>query len=240
MDSLNDAGRRAATIGSLAYLLSFAAQPAVYFSILEPLMGHATSTEIARNILAHETLFRVGIAGLVLSSVGIMIVSAAFYVILESLDRTLALVAMLSRLVYGLTWLLLSLNSLRALRLLTQPDNGAFPADQLALLAKLHLSGQDSYYVGLLFWSLAATVGSVLWCRSHIIPRALAVFGVIAGVWCAVCTLVFYIAPGFSDVVNLWLFDTPMLFFELTVCVILLYRSLFISSSVAARSGTGR
>jgi hypothetical protein len=75
---------------------------------------HAIPVETARNILTHETQFRVGIAGLVLNCVGIMVVSAVFYVVLGPVNRTLALTAMLSRLVYGMTWLLLSLNSFTA------------------------------------------------------------------------------------------------------------------------------
>ena len=239
MRRLNDVERHAATIAGLAYLLSFATLVAVNFGIFEPLAAHATPVETARNILTHETEFRVGIAGLMLNCVGIIVVSAAFYVVLEPVNRTLALTAMLSRLVYGITWLLLSLNSFTALRLLTQPEYRGFPADQLALLARVHLSGHDAYYVGLFFWALAVIIGAILWHRSQLIPRALAVFGAITGVWCAVCTLALYVDPRFSDFVNLWLFDTPMVLYELTLCGLLLSRNLYLSSGAAAPPRSG-
>ena len=234
MRSLSDGERQAATIAGLAYLLSFATLVAVNFGIFEPLVAHATPAEIARNILTHETQFRVGVAGLVLNCVGIMVVSAAFYVVLEPVNRMLALTAMLSRLVYGMTWLLLSLNSFTALRLLTQPEYRGFPADQLAVLARVQLSGHDAYYVGLLFWSLAVIIGAILWHRSQLVPRALAMFGAITGVWCAMCTMALYVVPRFADFVNLWLFDTPMVLYELALCSLLLFRNFYLSTGAAA------
>jgi hypothetical protein len=217
---------QAARVAGLAYLLSFATLIAVNFAILEPLVGHATPTEIARNVLAHQTLYRLGLTGLLINCAGILIASVGLYVVLEPVHRMWALAAMIGRLVYGLTWLLLAINAFTALRLLTQPEYRGLSADQLAILARLHLSGHDLYYVGLLFWSLAATIGALLWFRSEVIPRALAVFGALAGTWCTICTLALNVAPGFSNVVDLWLFDTPMVLFEIIVCSILLIRAV--------------
>ena len=105
-------------------------------------------------------------------------------------------------------------------------------------LAHLYLNGFDEYYVGLLFWTLAAAIGSYLWFKANYIPRSLAVFGLMSSVWCAVCTIVYYIFPGFADVVNLWWFDTPMVLFELALSFCLLFKR--VSYDVGTYSVTNR
>lgn len=92
-------------------------------------------------------------------------------------------------------------------------------------LFRLYLSGLDEYYVGLLFWALALTIGSYLWFTSKYIPRSLAVFGLMSSVWCVFCTLVYYIFPSFAEVLNWW-FDTPMVLFELALSVWLLVKGV--------------
>jgi hypothetical protein len=211
----------------LAYLISFATVVAVNFGIFARLIVGGNPSETARNILAHETLFRVGMVGDLVYCVGVVVLLIELYVILKPVSQNLALLAAFGRLVFGLTWLLVTLNLFTALRLLSDADYAhAFGPDQLAGLARLYLSGYDAYYVGLLFWGLGATVGSYLWFKSNYIPRALAAFGVISSAWCVACTFVFYIFPGFPKIVNLSWFDSPMAIFELALSFWLLFKGL--------------
>jgi hypothetical protein len=219
--------RRAARIAGLAYLLSFATVVSVNFGIFARLIVGDDPAQTARNILAHETLFRLGVAGDLLYCIGVVVVSAALYVVLKPVDQTLALLAALGRLVHGLTWLLVSVNLFTALRLLRRPEYAhVLPPDQLPVLARLYLSGFDQYYVGLLFWSLAATVGAYLWLKSAYVPAALAAFGVLASAWCVACTVALFLYPDFPRLVNLWWFDMPMVLFEIAVSFLLLFRGL--------------
>jgi hypothetical protein len=225
--AIDGSQRKAARIAGLAYLLSFVTVVSVNFGIFARLIVTADPAQTARNILAHETLFRVGLAGDVLYCIAVLIVSAAFYVVLKPVDQTLALVAAFGRLVNGFTWLLVTVNLFTALRLLSLPEYArAFPPDQLPVLARLYLSGFDQYYVGLLFWSLAATAGAYLWLKAAYVPRALAAFGVLASAWCAACTFVLFLFPDFPKLVNLWWFDMPMVLFEIALSVLLLFRGL--------------
>lgn len=98
-----------------------------------------------------------------MNGVGIVVQAAAFYMILEPVDRMLALLAAFARLAWAFTWMVVALNLFMMLRLL----EGGQPA-----LARLYLGGSDTYYVGLLFWSLAAAVGGYLFFKSKYIPRA--------------------------------------------------------------------
>jgi uncharacterized protein DUF4386 len=219
--------RRAAKIAGIACPLSFAVVVSVNFGIFQRLVGGDDPAQNARNILASERLFRVGLAGNLLYGVGVLVLSAALYVVLKPVGQNLALLATLGRLVHGFTWLLFTLNLFTALRLLTRPDYArAFSPEQLPSLARLYLSGFDHYYVGLLFWSMGATAGAYLWLESGYIPRWLAAFGVLASAWCAVCTFALFLFPGFPKLVNLWWFDTPMALFELALSFLLLFRGL--------------
>lgn len=227
ISTIDESQRTAARIAGFACLISFVTVVAVNFGIFARLMVRGNPAETARNILAHETLFRIGITGDVVYCVGVVVLLAALYVILKPVSQNLALFAAFGRLVHGLTWLLVAINLFTALRLLSDADFArAFGPDQLPVLARLYLSGFDAYYVGLLFWGLGATVGSYLWFKSNYIPRALAAFGVISSAWCAACTFVFYIFPNFSKVVNLWWFDLPMAIFELALSFWLLFKGL--------------
>ncbi len=225
--AIDGSQRKAARIAALACLISFVTVVAVNFGIFARLIVRGDPAQTARNILMHERLFRIGIAGDVLYCVGVVVLLTALYVVLKPVDQNLALLAAFGRLVHGLTWLLVTLNLFTALRLLSGADySRAFGPNQLPVLARLYLSGFDQYYVGLLFWALGATVGSYLWFKSKYIPRALAAFGVISSAWCAACTLVFYIFPDFPKVVNLWWFDSPMAVFELALSFWLLFKGI--------------
>jgi hypothetical protein len=121
----------------------------------------------------------------------------------------------------------MTLNLFTALRLLSGSDYlRALGAERLPVFARLFLSGFDAYYVALLFYGLGATVSSYLWFKSHYIPRALAVAGVISCLFCAGCTLAFLIVPDFTKVVNLWWFDSPMAVFEVATSLWLLIKGL--------------
>jgi hypothetical protein len=225
--TIDESQRTAASIFGLAFPISFAIVVAVNFGIFARLIVSGNPAETVRNILAHETLFRIGVAGDMVYCVGVIVVLTALYVILKPVSQNLALLAGFGRLVHGLMWLLVTVNLFTVLRLLRDPDySRAFGPNQFSALVRLYLSGYDAYYVGLLFWGLAATVGSYLWLKSNYIPRALAAFGVISSAWCAACTFVFYIFPDFPKVVNLWWFDVPMVTFELALSSWLLFKGL--------------
>jgi hypothetical protein len=225
--AIDDSQRKAARIAGLAFPISFITVVAANFGIFARLMVSGNPAQTAKNILAHETLFRIGVAGDMVYCLGVVVLLTALYVILKPVDQTLALLAALGRLVHAFTYLLVAINLLTALRLLSGADySRAFGPDQLPVLARLYLSGFDQYYVGLLFWALGATVGSYLWFKSNYIPKALAAVGVLSSAWCAACTIVLLIFPGFRSVVNWWWYDSPMGIFELALSFWLLFKGL--------------
>src|SRR6266481_6296149 len=223
-----DSQRTAAKVAGAAGLLAFALVVFGNYVLLEPLLVPRNAVDTARNILAHQTQFRLALICFVTYGIGAIVLLSALYVIFAPVNRGLALAGALFRLVFAILWLIAPLNSLAALRLLGDaPYLKVFEADRLQALARVQLAGSiDDYYVGLPFFGLAATVCAYLWLKSKYIPRALSIFGVIGSAWCVLCAFVYLIFPGFNKIVNDYLFDSPMALFELVVSVWLLFKGL--------------
>jgi hypothetical protein len=197
-----------------------------YLGIQARLIVAGNAAETARNIMAHERLFRINIACDLIYCAGVVVLLTALYVILKPVNQNLALVAALCRLVYALMWVVIAVNLLDVLRLLSGADYlRVFEADRLQALARLYL-GVPAYAVGLPFYGLASTVCSYLWFKSKYIPRALAAWGVISSVGCVTCAFANIIIPNFAKVVNPWWFDTPMAGFEMATGFWLLFKGI--------------
>ena len=83
--------RTAGKVAGLAYLLSFAVVVFAQFQIQDRLIVDRSAAETARNILAHERFFRVGIAFDLFYSLGTVVLLVALYVILRPVRHSAAL-----------------------------------------------------------------------------------------------------------------------------------------------------
>jgi len=231
--NIDNSQRTAAKVAGISGLLTVAIVVFANYVLLNPLIVPGNAVETARNIVAHETQFRITAVCFLIYSAGVVVLLAALYLILRPVNQGLALVGALFRLVFALLWLLTTLNMLGALRHLGSASYlQVFEADRLQTLARLHLAANfDDYYAGLPFFGLAATVCSYLWLKSNYIPKSLSIFGLISSAWCVVCALVFLIFPHFNKTVNDYWFDSPMALFELALSLWLLFKGLKLSES---------
>jgi hypothetical protein len=227
-DEIDNSQRTAAKIAGIAGLLAFALVVFGNYVLLEPLIVPRNAVDTARNILAHETQFRVALTCFIAYGIGTIVLLTALYGVLAPVNRGLALAGALFRLVFAMLWLIAPLNSLGALRLLGDASYlKVFEPDRLQALARVQVAGSfDDYYVGLPFFGLAATICAWLWLKSKYIPRGLSIFGVIGSAWCVFCAIVYLIVPDFARPVNPYWFDTPMALFELIVSFWLLFKGL--------------
>ncbi len=234
ISTIDESQRNAAKVAGFTFLSAMAIVVFANYGISFRLSVPGNAAETARNIMAHETLFRLNIVCNLIYLVNVVVLLTSLYVILKPVNRNLALVATFCRLVVALMWGVTALNMLGALRLLAGGTYLSFEADQLQTLARLHLdAGYDAYYIGLPFWTLASTVCSYLWFKSRYIPRTLAAFGVIASAWCVMCAFAFIVSPNFQNTVHPMWFDMPMVIFEMTLGFWLLFKGL--SPSVMAQ-----
>jgi len=228
MNMIDNSQQTAAKIAGVTGLLAVVIVVFGNYVLLGPLIVPRNAAETARNIMAHQTQVRAAVVCFLLYSANVVVLLAALYVILRPVDRILALIGALFRLVFAVLWLLATLNMLGSLRLLgTVPYLEVFQPEHVQALARLQIAANfDDYYIGLPFFGLAATICAYLWLRSGYIPKALAGFGVISSAWCVLCAFVFLVFPNFNKVVNDYIFDTPMAIFELVVSFWLLFKGL--------------
>jgi hypothetical protein len=238
---IQPAQQTAAKVAGIAYLVTFTIVVYVNFGIHERLIVEHDALETARNILTHERLFRIGIAGDLIYCAGVIVLLTALYVILKPVSQGLAMLAAFWRLIWVLMWLIMTLNLFDALRLMKSPDYmQGFEVERLQALARFQLgTSYDYYYVGLLFGSLASMVCSFLWFRSRYVPWSLSAFGIISSGFCVACTFVLYIFPTFDKVVNLWWFDTPMAVFDIILSFWLLLKGLQVPGVAQPRTQAG-
>src|SRR5437764_8707331 len=203
-NKIHSSQRAAAKVAGIAGVLAFALVVFGNYVLLGPLIIPRNAVDTARNILAHQTQFRLALICFITYGIGAIVLATALYVILAPVNRGLALAGALFRLVFAILWLIAPLNSLAALRLLGDaPYLKIFEAERLQALARVQLAGSfDDYYVGLPFFGLAATICAWLWLKSKYIPRGLAIFGVIGSAWCVLCGFVYLIFANFYKIVN--------------------------------------
>ena len=236
--TIDESQRTAAKIVGFSFLISIVIVMFGNLYLTADLIVPRDAVETARNILAHETRFRIALVCNLFYAANLVVLLAALYTILKPVDRNLALAAAGLRLLFVIMWALSALNMLDALTLLGDaPYLKAFGAEQLQALARVDLRGNyGAYYVGLPFYALASTLCSWLWLRSGFIPKPLAGFGLAASAWCVLCALVYLAYPGFEQIVGLWWFDTPMiLIFEVVLAFWLLIKGLAPADGVAPR-----
>src|SRR5207237_3078365 len=151
------------------------------YVLLGPLIIPRNAVDTARNILAHETQFRLALICFITYGIGAVVLSTALYVILAPVNRGLALAGALFRLVFAILWLIAPLNSLSALRLLGDtPYLKVFEPDRLQALARVQIAASfDDYYVGLPFFGLAASVCVCMWLILEYFTRGISMYCVI-------------------------------------------------------------
>lgn len=225
---IDDSQRTAARVAGIAGLLAFILVVFGNYVLLGPLLVPRNAADTARNILAHQTQFRCVLACFIAYDIGGIVLLTALYVIFAPVNVGLAMVGALFRFAFVMLWLVAPLNSLGALRLMSDSSYlQVFDPERLQALARAQIAASfDDYYVGLPFFGLAATVCAWLWLKSNYIPRGLSIFGVIASAWCVLCAFIYLIFPEFNKIVNDYIFDSPMALFELAVSVWLLFKGL--------------
>jgi Domain of unknown function (DUF4386) len=211
----------------VTYLVSFVCVVYANFAIHDRLIV-PDAAQTAANIAAHEQLFRAGIVADLIYCICLLLLIAALYVILEPVNKMVAIASSLMKLVYALVWLIMTLTFFDALRLVHGTSYlHVFEPAKLQALAKVFLAGRfERYYGGLLLYSVGAVLSSYLWWRSAYIPRSLSMFGVVSCAWCALCTLIFLIVPTFTHYVNLWFFDLPMALFDFVTSFWLIFKGI--------------
>lgn len=200
MSFTRNPGRFAGVLYVLTSIVGFFAMGYVPGKVI--VHGNATAT--ASNILTHETLFRLGIAGGLIGQAGFIFVALALYDLLKGVSRRHASLMVLLIVVSVPIAFLNELNSIAALVLVRGADFLAVldktQRDALAMLfIKLHGQG---FVVAEIFWGLWLFPLGLLVYRSRFLPRFLGVWLGLAGVAWVVLSLTGILLPEYQDKVD--------------------------------------
>ncbi len=158
--------------------------------------GDASLT--AANILASEGMFRLGFAADSIMALCDVALAVLLYVLLRPLNRTLALLAMVFRLIQTSILGVNLLNHYAALLVLNGGVSlGAFNPDQLNAAAMLWLDlHSHGYDLGLLFFGINSVVVGYLLFKAPGVPRALGVMMMAAGAVYLTGSYLRFLVPG--------------------------------------------
>jgi hypothetical protein len=226
--TIDESQRKAATVVGFSYL--FALPPAIFaeFYVRSQLIAFGNAAQTAQNIMAHERLFRLGIASnLTVFAVDVALI-IALYVVLMPVNRSLALLATGWGLIETAILIVVTLSDFDVLRILSGADYlYVFEPNRLQALAMLSVRAHGATYnVGLVLAGLRSTVFCYLWFQSRFIPRALAAWGMIASFLMGASAFSFIIFPELTKIVGVEIYGAPIFFFELTMGFWLLIRGL--------------
>ena len=161
--------------------------------------GDATAT--ARNILAHETLFRWGFAAYLVEAFCDAALAMLLWVIFRSTQRNLAVLMLICRVIGTAGFAMAEVLWFGALRVLSNPDQlGAFSRPQLDALAfaLVRIAG----FGGTLFSAFYGAAGLLLgWLifRSRLVPRVLGVLVMVMGAAFVIHTFLVILAPAYAS-----------------------------------------
>ena len=165
------------------------------------LIVHGNAAATSNNIVASETLFRLGIAGELIGQAGFIFVALALYDLLKGVNRRHASLMVLLIVVSIPIAFLNELNSIAALVLARGADFvSVFEKPQRDAMAMLFLKlhGQG-FGVAEIFWGLWLFPLGLLVYRSRFLPRFLGVWLGLAGVAWVILSLTSILLPQYQD-----------------------------------------
>jgi len=211
MPSTKNPGRFAGLLYILTSIPGFFAM----MYVPSKLIVHANAAATASNIAAHETLFRLGIAGQLIGQTGFIFVAFALYELLKGVNRRHASLMVTLVVVQIPIAFLNELNSIAALLLVRGADFlSIFEKPQRDALAMLFL---NLHFQGLvvdeIFWGLWLLPLALLVYRSRFLPRFLGVWLAFSGFAWVLLSLTGVLSPQYYD--NVFTYTQPAVFGEL-------------------------
>jgi uncharacterized protein DUF4386 len=227
---------KAARVAGAVYLSMVVTAPFSLIYIPSTLIVRGNATATASNILAHETLFRLGIVADLITSVIFICLVLALYRLFSGVNQTHASLMVALVLVSAAVGFINVLNNIAALTLFRGADFLAVldkpQRDALGMLF-IRLHGQGTV-INEIFWGLWLFPFGVLVMRSRFLPRILGAWLIINGFAYVVLSLTGLLLPQYTDKVYNIAF--PVLFGEMAIMLWLLIKGAKVQPLAAAAS----
>ncbi len=183
------------------------------------------SAATANNILSHEILFRFGVAGEILMYTLVILLAFSLYVVLKTVNRNLALLALLWRTAEAIVGGSVTVFSGLFPLLLLHSEASFSPAQTQALVGlflDVRHSGLD---VVLIFIGMGGTLFCYLFYKSQYVPRILAMWGMLTYMTMLILSFVSMLTPDLSESIRM-AFYAPGGLFEIVFGLWLLIKGI--------------
>lgn len=218
-----------ARIGGVLYLMIIVAGAFGEVFVRGTLIVSGDAVSTANNIMASQSLWRIGIAGDIITHVLDIPLMLVLYVLLKPVNKNLALLALLFNLIQTAVLVANELLLLVPLFLLGNADYlKAFEPGQLYALTYLFVKLQEyGFGIGLIFFGFACLIYGYLLFRSGYFPRALGVLMAIAGLSYLTNSFTLVLAPAYAGTIFPVL--VLALIGELSLCLWLMMKGVDVS-----------
>lgn len=207
--------QKAARVAGLMYFLIILTSMLSMVFGPSKLIVEGNDTATFNNIISNELLFRIGTVYDLVMFVCVVILSLALYVILRTVSRNLALLALLWRLGEAILGCLSVLSSLIILLLIKGENYSVvFETEQLQTIVRVFLDmSSASISIVIVFLSLGTIINCYLFYISKYIPRILSAFGILSFLLMLIFAIVNIIIP----IKAFMAFGAPAILFEIII-----------------------
>jgi len=217
----------AARVAGLLYVIQMATAVFGEVFVRGRLIARGDPAKTAENIMGAERLFRLSVAGDLLTYVAVIALTWCLYVVLRRVDENVALLGVLFRLAENAVLCVATVNSLAVLRLLSGAESlKAIEPSQRQALASLAIAVQGlGMSVGFILCGLGSAVFAYLLLRSRYVPSALAGLGIFGSLVLALVTLAGIVFPGLRAAAGM-AYMAPMGLYEVGLGLWLLFKGI--------------
>lgn len=201
-----------ARVAGLAYIIVILLGVISVNFIVSSLIVPGNNAATFDNISGNEFLFRIGVASEALMYLLVILLSLSLYVVLKTVDKNLALLALLLRIaeaILGAATILIS--GLIPLHLINTET--VFSAEQIQTLLTLFLSLRNSGLdIVLIFIGVGGTIFCYLFYKSNYVPRFLAGWGIFTYLSMLLLSFVSILSADFPETYKMILYVPGGLF----------------------------
>jgi len=225
--------RKAAKVAGLMFLFIVIGWTLNWTLVDSKLIVAGNATATVNNIMANELLFRIGITNQLIFSISGVVLALALYILLKPVNKNLALLALLLKLIEAIIGAVMVLVAFFALQML----NGityltVFKPEQLQDIVGLFLSVRSTgSTISMVFLGMNLIVFLYLLFKSKYVPGILAGFGILSYSLILVYSLANILVPQNATVLTMvntisMIFFAPSILFELMIGIWLLIKGI--------------
>jgi hypothetical protein len=227
---------KTAKVAGAMFLLSLLVPMLNWTFVVSKFIVPDNAIATAKNIVANDLLFRIGITNQLITSVIAIVLSLALFMMLKHVSKNLALLALFLKLTEAILIAVIALSDFIALLILNgQASMKVFEPNQLPALIGLFLNEHMSLSaVPMVFLGLNLMVFLYLLLKSQYVPKILAGFGILSYTLIFIYAVITILWPSLASIILIQIVCwAPSCCFELVIGLWLLIKGIKVQQPIA-------